>query len=171
MIRRSDRAVYVENFIAFDLDRLFRSERRTNADVDYPRAEAARILLQSSRHAAGGSSLPGSACHRRPEWRSPMPSVASTKSPRGQRRILHVRAGASPSSPLRPGRGRYSGLPPPGSPRMPVGAFATVRPRLTRCGTGEGRFGAPDDRFDPLSLLVAHPLPKTNQDRVVRAEN
>jgi hypothetical protein len=50
MIQRSDRAVYVENFIAFDLDRLFRSERRTNADVDYPRAEAARILPTTSSH-------------------------------------------------------------------------------------------------------------------------
>jgi hypothetical protein len=39
-----------ENLIAFDLDRLFRSERRTNADLDYPRAEAARILLTTSSH-------------------------------------------------------------------------------------------------------------------------
>jgi hypothetical protein len=30
-----------ENLIAFDLDRLFRSERRTDVDLDYPRAEAA----------------------------------------------------------------------------------------------------------------------------------
>jgi hypothetical protein len=132
-------------FIAFDLDRLFRSERRSNADVDYPRAGAARILPTTSacsRRIAltwfGMSSQTGVA--------QPDAERRSRKSPRGQRRILHVRAGASPSSPLRPGRGRYSGLPPPGSPRMPVGAFATVRPRLTRCGTGEGRFGAPDDR-------------------------
>jgi hypothetical protein len=39
-----------ENLIAFDLDRLFRSERRTNADLEYPRAEAARILLTASSH-------------------------------------------------------------------------------------------------------------------------
>ena len=39
-----------ENLIAFDLDRLFRSERRTDADLDYPRAEAARILLTTSSH-------------------------------------------------------------------------------------------------------------------------
>jgi hypothetical protein len=32
------------------LDRLFRAERRPNADLDYPRAEAARILLTTSSH-------------------------------------------------------------------------------------------------------------------------
>jgi hypothetical protein len=37
-----------ENLIAYDLDRLFRAERRPNADLDYPRAEAARILLTTS---------------------------------------------------------------------------------------------------------------------------
>jgi hypothetical protein len=39
-----------ENIIAFDLDRLFRAERRTAADLDYPHAEAARILLTTSSH-------------------------------------------------------------------------------------------------------------------------
>jgi hypothetical protein len=39
-----------ENLIAFDLDRLFRAERRLNADLEYPRAEAARILLTTSSH-------------------------------------------------------------------------------------------------------------------------
>jgi hypothetical protein len=39
-----------ENLVAFDLDRLFRAERRPNADLDYPRAEAARILLTTSSH-------------------------------------------------------------------------------------------------------------------------
>src|SRR6266480_1833093 len=39
-----------ENLIAFDLDRLFRAERRTNANLDYPRAEAARILLTTAGH-------------------------------------------------------------------------------------------------------------------------
>src|SRR5215470_17925123 len=39
-----------ENLIAFDLDRLFRAERRTNVDLDYPRAEAARILLTTAGH-------------------------------------------------------------------------------------------------------------------------
>jgi hypothetical protein len=39
-----------ENLIAFDLDRLFRAERRPNVDLDYPRAEAARILLTTSSH-------------------------------------------------------------------------------------------------------------------------
>jgi hypothetical protein len=38
------------NLIAYDLDRLFRAERRPNADLDYPRAEAARILLTTSSH-------------------------------------------------------------------------------------------------------------------------
>jgi hypothetical protein len=39
-----------ENLIAYDLDRLFRAEQRPNADLDYPRAEAARILLTTSSH-------------------------------------------------------------------------------------------------------------------------
>jgi hypothetical protein len=39
-----------ENLIAYDLDRLFRAERRPNVDLDYPRAEAARILLTTSSH-------------------------------------------------------------------------------------------------------------------------
>jgi hypothetical protein len=39
-----------ENLIAFDLDRLFRAERRPNADLEYPRAEAARILLTTASH-------------------------------------------------------------------------------------------------------------------------
>jgi hypothetical protein len=39
-----------ENLIAYDLDRLFRAERRPNAGLDYPRAEAARILLTTSSH-------------------------------------------------------------------------------------------------------------------------
>jgi hypothetical protein len=39
-----------ENVIAFDLDRLFRAEQRPNPDLDYPRAEAARILLTTSSH-------------------------------------------------------------------------------------------------------------------------
>jgi hypothetical protein len=41
-----------ENIIAYDLDRLFRSERRPQSvgNMDYPRAEAARILLTVSSH-------------------------------------------------------------------------------------------------------------------------
>jgi hypothetical protein len=40
-----------ESIIAYDLDRLFRSDRRpTNADMAYPRSEAARILLTSAGH-------------------------------------------------------------------------------------------------------------------------
>jgi hypothetical protein len=39
-----------ENLVAFDLDRLFRAERRPTADLDYPRAEAARILLTTASH-------------------------------------------------------------------------------------------------------------------------
>jgi hypothetical protein len=39
-----------ENLIAFDLDRLFRAERRPNANLDYPRAEASRILLTTASH-------------------------------------------------------------------------------------------------------------------------
>jgi hypothetical protein len=39
-----------ENLIAYDLDRLFRAERRPNADLDYPRAEAARVLLTTASH-------------------------------------------------------------------------------------------------------------------------
>jgi hypothetical protein len=39
-----------ENLIAYDLDRLFRAERHPNDDLEYPRAEAARILLTTSSH-------------------------------------------------------------------------------------------------------------------------
>jgi hypothetical protein len=39
-----------ENVIAYDLDRLFRTERRNATDLEYPRAEAARILLTTSSH-------------------------------------------------------------------------------------------------------------------------
>ena len=42
-----------ENIIAYDLDRLFRSERRPQGlveNMNYPRAEAARILLIASSH-------------------------------------------------------------------------------------------------------------------------
>jgi hypothetical protein len=39
-----------ENLIAYELDRLFRAERRPNTDLDYPRAEAARILLTTASH-------------------------------------------------------------------------------------------------------------------------
>jgi hypothetical protein len=48
--RPSSTSVGGENLIAYDLDRLFRAERRPNADLDYPRAEAARILLTASSH-------------------------------------------------------------------------------------------------------------------------
>ncbi|HLH87243.1 MAG TPA: hypothetical protein VKX28_02190 [Xanthobacteraceae bacterium] len=40
-----------ENLIGFDLDRLFRSERRPAGDMSYARSEAARILLTTSSHA------------------------------------------------------------------------------------------------------------------------
>lgn len=41
-----------ENIIAYDLDRLFRSDRRPQGvgNMEYPRAEAARILLTASSH-------------------------------------------------------------------------------------------------------------------------
>jgi hypothetical protein len=39
-----------ENLIAFDLDRLFRGARSTGGDLEYPRSEAARILLTSTGH-------------------------------------------------------------------------------------------------------------------------
>ncbi len=40
-----------ENIIAYDLDRLFRSERRpANVDLTYARSEAARILLTAAGH-------------------------------------------------------------------------------------------------------------------------
>ena len=39
-----------ESLIAYDLDHLFRAERRPNTDLEYPRAEAARILLTTSSH-------------------------------------------------------------------------------------------------------------------------
>jgi hypothetical protein len=39
-----------ENVIAYDLDRLFRSDRRPTGDVNYARAEAGRILLTTTSH-------------------------------------------------------------------------------------------------------------------------
>jgi len=39
-----------ENIIAFDLDRLFRSDRPMPGDVGYTRAEAGRILMTTSSH-------------------------------------------------------------------------------------------------------------------------
>ena len=39
-----------ENIIAFDLDRLFRGERRPAGDMTYIRSEAARILLTTTSH-------------------------------------------------------------------------------------------------------------------------
>jgi hypothetical protein len=46
----SSTSVGGENLIAYDLDRLFRAEGRANTDLDYPRAEAGRILLTTSSH-------------------------------------------------------------------------------------------------------------------------
>lgn len=47
----SSQSVAGENIIAYDLDRLFRAERRpANVDMAYPRSEAARILLTSAGH-------------------------------------------------------------------------------------------------------------------------
>jgi hypothetical protein len=40
-----------ENIIAYDLDRLFRTDRERPTDFEYARAEAARILLTASGHA------------------------------------------------------------------------------------------------------------------------
>jgi hypothetical protein len=48
----SAQSVAGENIIAFDLDRLLRSERRPpNTDLAYARSEAARIVLTSAGHA------------------------------------------------------------------------------------------------------------------------
>jgi len=44
----AETSVAGENIIAFDLDRLFRSERPPAGDVGYARAEAARILLTTA---------------------------------------------------------------------------------------------------------------------------
>jgi hypothetical protein len=46
----SSQSVAGENIIALDLDRLFRADRRPQSDMDYTRAEAARILLTASSH-------------------------------------------------------------------------------------------------------------------------
>jgi hypothetical protein len=49
----AETSVVGENIIAYDLDRLFRSERRPQGvaeNINYPRAEAARILLTASSH-------------------------------------------------------------------------------------------------------------------------
>jgi hypothetical protein len=47
----SAQSVAGENVIAYDLDRLFRAEKRpANADLTYARSEAARILLTTASH-------------------------------------------------------------------------------------------------------------------------
>jgi len=47
----SSTSIAGENLIAFDLDRLFRGARlQATSEIEYPRAEAARILLTSSGH-------------------------------------------------------------------------------------------------------------------------
>jgi hypothetical protein len=47
----ASQSVAGENLIAFDLDRLFRAERRPqNPDIRYARSEASRILLTSAGH-------------------------------------------------------------------------------------------------------------------------
>jgi hypothetical protein len=47
----SAQSVAGENMIAFDLDRLFRADKRPpNADLTYARSEAARILLTTASH-------------------------------------------------------------------------------------------------------------------------
>jgi hypothetical protein len=47
----SAQSVAGENVIAFDLDRLFRADKRpANADLTYARSEAARILLTTASH-------------------------------------------------------------------------------------------------------------------------
>jgi len=47
----ASRSAAGENLIAFDLDRLFRAERRPqNTDIRYARSEASRILLTSAGH-------------------------------------------------------------------------------------------------------------------------
>jgi hypothetical protein len=43
-------SVVGESIIAYDLDRLFRGERRGQGDLNYARAEAGRILLTASSH-------------------------------------------------------------------------------------------------------------------------
>jgi hypothetical protein len=48
--RTAGTSVAGENIIAFDLDRLFRSERPPAGDMSYARAEAARILLTTASH-------------------------------------------------------------------------------------------------------------------------
>jgi hypothetical protein len=43
-------SVGAESIIAYDLDRLFRSERPPQGDMTYPRSEAGRILLTTASH-------------------------------------------------------------------------------------------------------------------------
>jgi hypothetical protein len=52
----SAQSVAGENIVAFDLDRLLRTDRRPpNTDIGYARSEAARILLTSAGHAGMAS--------------------------------------------------------------------------------------------------------------------
>ena len=136
-----------ENLIAYDLDRLFRAERRPNADLDYPRAEAAASCLRPPVIAACCRRIGPISCAwwpRRPDFRNLMPNVASTTSPRVPRRISLARARALSFSPSRRVRLHCLGLPPPGSPPAPAGACATANFHLMCCGIGGGRFDGPE---------------------------
>ena len=136
-----------ENLIAYDLDRLFRAERRPNADLDYPRAEAARILLTTSSHRG-----------MLPEDRTYLVRLVAAQTglsqPDAERRVDDVAARAKENI----ARARKSAVilaftagaaallaqPPPGSRPAPADACVTANSRLTCCGIGEGRFDDPE---------------------------
>jgi hypothetical protein len=77
-----------ENIIAFDLDRLFRAERRPQVDMDQVRSEAARILLSGSSHRG-----------MLPEDRAYLVRLVGTMTglaqPEAERRVAEVSASAS----------------------------------------------------------------------------
>lgn len=110
-----------ENLIAYDLDRLFRAEHRPSTDLDYPRAEAARILLTTSSHRG-----------MEPEDRAYLVRLTAAYSglaqPDVERRVDEVAAR---------GQGKYLprrqclGLRLPGSPGAPADTYVTAKCRLT----------------------------------------
>jgi hypothetical protein len=131
-----------ENLIAFDLDRLFRAERRSDTDLEYPRAEAARILLTTSSHRG-----------MQPEDRGYLVRLTSAMTglaqPDAERRVDEVAPARRKISPVpagvlwfwhsRPERQRYLALLLRGSRPVLADAYGTAKLRLTRCWIGEGQ--------------------------------
>ena len=144
-----------ENIIAYDLDRLFRSERRpqgVDASISYPRSEAARILLTTSSHR-------GMQAEDRAYLLRLVTAMTGLAPPDAERRVAEVIARAQENiatrAPLSSFWGSWSALPrcseplPRGLPPARADVSETVARRCTPCGIGAGRFLEPDPQFSP----------------------